>query len=658
MIIEDLDFTERGQGLGLGRRFRKADIYGALDFEVIQGKPFTLQIRNQKGHREIFYLEGNSRLARLRLEEIFEDLPKGGLGVFGFYYFKYDIQALFLDRPELFTGIAYCDIEEGNVKSKGVLTWPTVFLILRKDKKKILLFDIFRFYEGGLDKVCRDLRFNLKKLPVPPCIDGQYYPSKKEVEGFEEYALRDVDAGLQIVEEIQNTWESYDLPPKISNAHMAGSIFLKNFAKRPDLPNGDSPEQRSGLDKPDILMQQAALKSYHGGRNSLTVPRLPYIHPHMVYYDISSMYPFCGAYKLPPFFGGRWVWDLDIRGLTGKPFERIDDNGIYKVSGKIEKGDCWPYVLLKGHDGDDLAPGPFQGVWFTGIEIKTALRHGTLFLSRVEGFHWIPGEDWGHPIRSYMEHFYKEKSSNKHRPTVYEHAKKMLNTLYGKFISTIPHYRRDENGKEIRDQDHIYHTPGALFNAPVGSLFTAWSRVLIFESEVKYGSFHAATDSILVPASNPLQPQVTKGIMGGFEKECEGELVVGRNKLYAILDHKKTENFTGIKGKDDNGRVLVVRYNPLEDIKIPNIPEREWYWEGRRIHKFALHAFQGNVLDLLAIVKGYRKTYTARRMGNIRDSLKSPAITPLMFNEFPGMEVNFDGKYGVLESPLVEPQEG
>lgn len=610
MILDDIDFTFRGQGLGLGRKYREPDMLGALDTEVIQGSPYTLQIKLKDGLREIFYCHGNPRLIRLRLYELLDSLPSHGVGVLGFYFFKYDIQAIFLDKPQYFTGIACLEgEEEDGFGLRGVLTWPTVFLVIRRNGKKLIIIDLFRFFEGGLNKVCHDLKLPVKKLPVPKCIKDQFYPiAPKEVREFERYALGDVDAGLPILEHIRSFWEEYDLAPKISNAHMAATIFLKKYTGG------------LGLDKPDLLMQRAAIKSYHGGRNSLTVPKLPFFASDVFYMDVSSMYPYCGAYKLPAIFGGRWDWDLGREKKLALSPELLNDNGIYRVHGRIYRGKSGPYKLLMNHEGDYCLPGRVEGVWWTGIEIKTAIGWGILEPEKIVGFQWIPGEDKGHPLKNYFEFFYNLKRQSKGKPALYEFAKKMLNTLYGKMIATIPHQR--EGGK-------VFHTPGSLFNAPVASLFTAWSRVYIFENEVKYQSFHAATDSILIPG--PTLPPLSKGIMGGWEMECKGDFVVARNKLYAIIDGEQTKgSFTGVE-EDGEGN-------------------KKWFWEGRSIHKYALHAFQGNVIDLLNACYYGKKKYIARRMGNIRESLRRPDITPLKFNDIP-MEVNFVGKYGPEEMP-------
>jgi len=102
---------------------------------------------------------------------------------------------------------------------------------------------------------------------------------------------------------------------------------------------------------------------------------------------------------------------------------------------------------------------------------------------------------------------------------------------------------------------------------------------------------------------------------------------VGRNKLYAIISHEVTEapGFSGKIPQDNGGK--------------------RWYWKGRRILKFALHAFQGTVVDFLECALEGREGYTAQRMGNIREHLRRPDIVPLRFNTIP-MKANFKGKYG------------
>lgn len=599
MIPPQMAWRERGFGLGLGRKWREPDLVAAGDFETVNGKVFTFQFCQEGKEPRLIYLHENPKVAREFFYGLFDDLPDRGLGVCGFYFLKFDIQCLFLDKPHWFTGLAALRTDEhheGDFSFQGVLSWPTPFVIFRKGNKKILVFDIFRFFEGGLATVCSNLRLPIQKMDRPDYI-GERYPTNEETEYFEDYAKTDVSSSVGIVREILKIFERYDLGLKISNAHLAASIFLKHFT------NG------KGLDKPDFLQQIAAMKAYHGGRNSLTVPKVPFVAKDCQYWDVSSNYPYC-ATKCPPAFGGRWVWNYD-RG------QEIQENGIYKSDFEIV--DVGPYQLLMDHEGSYLEAGQHVEIWLSGIEILTAKKHGILKNQQnIVGFMWEPGKDYTgkHPVKEYMEHFYQEKSASKGKYALYEHAKKMLNTLYGKFISTIP-FKTDEKGE-------VWHIPGSIFNAPMGCLITAWSRCLIFEAEIKYGSLHAATDSILCPGplfpKNPENPK-----MGDFTLEYEGDFVVGRNKLYAIIDREITKlGFTG--EFEEAGK------------------KKRYFWEGREVLKFALHAFQGNVLDFLEAVFHGKKEYTARRMGNIRESLKNPEITPLAFNNIP-MEVNFAGKY-------------
>ena len=613
--------NERGQGLGLGWKYREPFVYGGMDTETVNGMPYTLQVADNKGRREIIWLYGQARIARNVLYDIIDSLPEKNIAVFGFYFFKYDVQVLLRDQAQLFTGLASLDkwknpktgeweydFKEDGFCWSGVITWPTVFVIIRKGSRVLLLIDLFRFFEGGLARVAVDLQLPFKKLEVPACVKEAREPSPAEKLDFEAYAMQDAVVALSILEIVKNFIEEHQISWCLSNAHMAYKIFKKEYTKN------EKTGKPQGLDKPDYFMQLNGLKSYHGGRNSLTVSSLPFVCHSARVYDVNSMYPFVGT-MLPGFFGGTWSWELDS--------PDINTMGIYQVTGKILKGKAWPYQLIMAHDGSYLQPGGFQKVWMTGIEIITARKYGMLEIKECVGFSWQPRDSKKKPFRDYFEHYYEEKTRHKGtHPVLYEQSKKLMNCLYGKMASCIPHHERDKNGRKTA---RTYLTPGAAFNSPIASLFTAHSRTIIFEAEIEYGSYQSATDAIYIPG--PKFPD-TNTDLGRFSLETTGELVIGRNKLYAVISPDTTMgSFTGFK--DMGGKKV-------------------WFWEGRKILKYALHAFMGTPVNFLEAVFHGKTKYEYQRMGNLKESLKRPDVIPLAFNTFPA-QVKWGGKYGASE---------
>ena len=611
---------QKGGGLGLGWKYREPVFYGGLDTETVNGMPYTLQIADQTGRREIVWLYGNARIARNVLYDILDKMPDKSISVFGFYFFKYDVQVLLRDHPELFTGLASLgsfinkkgekeyDFSEDGYTWSGVITWPTVFVIIRRGSRVLLLIDLFRFYEGGLARVAVDLKLPFKKFKTPACVKGAREPKgARELKQFNAYAIQDAVVALSILETVKQTHEEFQLSWSLSNAHMFWKIFKKNFTVNPKT------RKAQGLDVPDYFMQINGLKSYHGGRNSLTVPRLPFRHSSIKVYDVNSMYPYVGTI-LPGFFSGTWCWSLQ------NPV--IRPNGIYCISGYIKRGSCFPYQLIMSHGGNYLPVGGFQKVWITGIEILTAFKYKILEIKDVWGFEWEKGDSDLLPFKNYFEHYYKEKASHKDiHPVLYHRAKVAMNTIYGKLAACIPHQERNEDGTK---NSKTYLTPGGAFNSPIASLFTAHSRCIIFEAEVEYGSFQSATDAIYI--SGPNYPKESKRI-GEFSLETTGELVVGRNKLYAVISHDGKGSFTGFKKEGE---------------------KKVWYWEGRKILKYALHAFMGTPIDFLNACLLGKTEYTYSRMGNLKESLKRPDIVPLTMNKL-SASVNWGGKYGPMK---------
>lgn len=519
----------------------------------------------------------------------------------GFFYFRFDIQVIFADSPELFEGLGAINVEdEHGIHWRGSSQWPVIFLVGRYKGRTLLIIDAWRFFSGSLAGVCRELELPFTKLQTPACVKENRQPRPDEREAFNNYGLVDADACLEIVKRIDAIWEREQQGPCISIAHLSGKKFRRDFT------------MGNGLDVPDELGQELGLLAAKGGRNSLVAQELPLIVENCQMFDVKSLYPYICSAILPSFYGGQWVWMM-------KP--PIVGHGIYRLTGELLKGDCWPYRLLMDAKGEYLETGPINTVQ-TGYEIQTALKHGLLAPGyKLQGMIWEAGTEKWHPLRAFYDEVFSAKEEHRGKnPTLYAFYKFLANSLTGKFASTIP--LEDEDGEK-------YRVPGLLYNPSVYSFITAAGRCLLFEYELASSSIHGATDSLVVPPWGRGPGEGPK--MGDWELCVTGTFVAARNKLYAFLAPKTLGTYTG--WTDKHG----VPCEKGLDAKIP-------CWKGQLIPKYALHAFKGTVFQFLDAVFDGQTSYTYERMVQIKESRKRKNLKPLQMNTFVE-ELKLGGKY-------------
>lgn len=622
MIAPPIHLKEHAQGLGLPRTYKKPAFLAGYDTETLPGKPYTFQKALSTGHRELTYIDGFAPLIRAKFYEDLDQVPDGHFALGAFYFFRFDVQTIFFDKPDYWKGTAALDavdVDNNGVLWSGALTWPTVFLRLKKGKKKIYIIDLFRFWEGGLARCCEKLDLPIRKLDRPPCVTENREPKPHERAYFEDYALIDSEAALSLLGLLDSLWEMDGNPPSFSNAHESGRVFKTRYAP-------------GGLDLPDPLAMAVGEFAYHGGRNALHIPTAPVVIPNCALWDVSSQYPAVCYYDLPAFYGGQWLW------RDNRPLE---PNGIYEViKGHLTEKSTRVPDFLMDHEGRYFRATPegacgaankgkckrhnhgeLKGHWFTGVELMAARDLGLLSLGSWWGYSW-EGPDNPRPLANYMLDHYREKNATRDNEVLYQRNKYRLNTLTGKFIATIPRGEFQEDGSFMK-----WRLPGSLYNPPVAALITAHARTQIWKEECRIPVFHTATDSIVTPARfRPIdRPRLKEGL-GAWEKQVTGDFVCGRNKLYAFLSPEKTEgHFTG--RKKDGKKTLI-------------------FYKGQKVIKYARHGFQGDILDFLdaAFAGAMEMEYRFQHMGGIRESRKRKDVKALAMNWVDGT-LKFGGKY-------------
>jgi len=362
--------------------------------------------------------------------------------------------------------------------------------------------------------------------------------------------MRDAEVCYHIGKWIVKLHNLFDVSLSVSIAQLASRIFKHKFLERTIPP-------------PPKQVTYAALHSYHGGKNNM--PGSPGWYRGVNCIDISSAYPF--AMSLFPSFSVPEAWKI----LKGTSPSSVPDLGVYKITGRV-KSCKWPVIFDHGFNS---LTGDISEVWVTGWEINEALRAGELELTEIKGYFYKKELDpFPSPFKSYVEHFYKKKSSE--RDKILRHFYKiLLNALYGKFIQTKK--RRHWSIYNI-DTDKIESVmeleAGGMFYPFIATLITGHTRAYIHRMEHEFQAIHTSTDGVITYSI----PEEIPGL-GGYCIEAKGKLLLFRPKLYIL------------------------------------------YGRGRKRIKYALHGFHGNVeqLEDCFLNKNYQYSFT--RPNKLKESI-------------------------------------
>jgi DNA polymerase type B, organellar and viral len=554
-------------------------IYGA-DTETVNGRPNTIQFYSEDvACSDIFFVDEKSALKTFL--NWCDRRRAHTLHVIYMHNLKFDLTELFYGKHHLLAGDGGdFEFTAYGWRITGVHGTPT-FCRLTKHSRSIALINSFSFYQGSLESAARLYCPDLPKLKHPKDL-GSRRITPKDTDAVA-YALRDAEITYHIGRAVEDLHREFEIRQALSIADLSATIFRHRFLSYV-IPAPTS----------DIIL--AALDSYHGGKNNITVPAGWYRGSTGV--DLSSAYP-RGMHELPAFSDGR----LYRRFKNHRRVKRVPPYGIYRTAGTSSH--CqWP--VLFGHDFTPLR-GDFNGVHIQGLEINEALDSGELKLSSLSGWYYDADRDRQAPaLRAFVEDFYQRKEHA--TDPVRRHGYKIiLNSLYGKFIQTRKDVLRDhydiDTGKISESGDLI---AGGLFQPFMASAITAHCRVKIHSLEHQYEALHTATDGIFT--QKRVRGLPAKGL-GNPGVEVKGDLLLLRNKLYIVYGDKPQPK---------------------------SVPSRAY--PGKHILKYAKHGFQGSVFELERMAKSGRRSYRALHVNQLRESLSRG----LQVNEFVKREMRLN----------------
>lgn len=546
-------------------------IYGG-DTETLRGKPMTMQFYSEDvACSDIFFVSPETAA-----DTFLKWCSTRKRDVLHVVY----VHALAFDLPEFLWGHHAKLVGPGGDfefklrkwSIKGVYGTPTFCRVSNGHDITVMIVDSLSYFRGTLAKGAELFCPDLPKLKRPQGI-GEKRFTKRDTE-FMEYAMRDAEVAYHMGRAIEKMHQEWDLQQCVSVADMASRIFRHRFLTYT-------------IPQPGRDVIDAALLSYHGGKNNVTAE--PGWYSGVTSLDISSAYP--DAMRELPAFSSERLY----KRFTGTAVKRVPDYGVYCVSGRV--AECkWPVLFSHGFK-------PLQGdidrVWIQGHEVNEALESRELKLSRIKGFYYDHEKDHQAPaLRGFVDTFYALKEKEKD-PVLRYMQKLVLNSVSGKFIQTRKRgacaYTDIDAGVTVSASELV---AGGMFHPFIASAITAHTRARIHRLEHRYKALHTATDGIMTQARNAKAEG--KGI-GALTIEAKAAtLLLLRNKCYVLYTKKDKKT------------------------------QPSYVFKGKHIRKYALHGFQGNVTDLERLVASGRRKYTVTRPNRLKESLKRK-LTP---NEF------------------------
>lgn len=546
-------------------------IYGA-DTETHKGRPMTLQFYSEDiACSDIFYV--NEKTAARTFLKWCEKRRPGMLHVLYIHNLGFDLVELLWGYHDKMIGPAGdFDFSIGAWSVKGVYGTPT-FCTLSNGQRRVMLVDTYSYFRGSLAHGAALFCPDLPKLSRPDGIGEKLF--KPGNTKFESYAMRDAEVTFHMGQAIEKLHREYDLPQCVSVADMAAKIFRRRFLDYI-------------IPQPSRDIVDAALLSYHGGKNNLTVERGWY--DPVTSLDISSAYPHA-MHGMPAFSNVKLY-----RRFAGKRVKSVPEYGVYSVTGKV--ADCsWPVVFSHGFKP---LHGDIRDVYLQGFEVNEALRSGELKPESVRGWYYDAEHDLQAPaLRGFVETFYRLKERETD-PVMRYMQKLILNSISGKFIQTrkssVRAFTDIDAGVTVNAADLI---AGGMFHPFIASAITAHTRARIHQLEHKYKALHTATDGIMTLQKNARGEG--KGLGAVTVEASNATLMLIRNKCYVLYVAKPT-----------------AKTRP------------SYTFKGRHILKSALHGFQGSVTDLEQLIASNTRRYSVNRPNRLREALKKK-VTP---NEF------------------------
>lgn len=563
-----------------------------VDSETKRGKPISFQFfSSEAGLEDIIWIKKPENATRSFCAYL-DSLPRTGDRHYVFFGFNlaFDMVSFFYDRHAILRG--------ESIKAKWYgwsveIVYAAVrFAVFRKGKKHVTLIDTAAYFSSP-PRPLADLAAifcpDLPKLVAPEGLGQRDFGPKDK--HFCAYAMRDAEIAYYIGLFLIERHREWDVSLAVSGPHFASKVFRRHFLKKT-------------IPLPPRKIVYAALSSYHGGKNNITVEPGLYKNVHAL--DIKSAYPH--AMSIMPSFSDPALYFVMEGDYTP---DSVPPYGIYKISGTA-KACKWPAVFNANFKP---VSGYFSSIWITGFELNEALRCKEVEIDSLYGYFYDAEADKEpSPFKSYVDEFYARKEGAKEKPQK-EFNKLLMNALYGKFIQTrhvapgMGDIVYDMDEKKLLEDSSIM--AGGLFNPFVATLITGHCRAQIHRLEHKYHALHTATDGIHTQKRTGLPRNSANGKalpLGSLSIENSGDVLILRNKLYIFYRGTTLEDRRSVADSKANGSKPKVRLSTI--------------YPAKTIIKYALHGFHGNIETLEKLWETGTRDYEYIKVNKLRESLR------------------------------------
>jgi len=375
--------------------------------------------------------------------------------------------------------------------------------IIRKGKKKRMLYDVFQFYNMKLD-TAGEIFLKQKKIDITLDEITKYIQERNPK--VIDYCIQDSKLALQLWNKLQLEFEKLKINTSrpMSLAYLSYNYF-KLFFKQEKVSN---------------VTNDFFELAYYGGR--FEVLKRGY-YPNACLYDINSAYPSAMNEM------------LSLEGSSIVENSKINKDTIYGLFYLELDFDLQEFLPLpfRQKNGKIIFPyGKFRGYYnLEDIKLLNKYKFRYTILENI----LINNKDKKKIID--IEHFYKLRKENKDLDYV---LKILLNALYGKFAQKINKYK---NKKMLSENDFdLYYQKednSSSTNFIFASFITSYIRAKIYDyamlKENKVIFF--STDGLLFEDKIKIEDSIKLGSLSQ-KKEYQGAYIIGSG-IYGLKNVKE-----------------------------------------------------------------------------------------------------------------------
>ena len=604
-----------------------------FDTETEEGIPYLITFYD--GIKRTYLRVTKETILDEFMDYLFQRCPKHKTNLLFAHNLQFDLTAVLCEKEnELFQYLNPPKLEHPLGTFEKIYSQKVWFAQLKmKNGAYVKVIDTGSFLRGSLHEISRKLNLSHKKDVRPDFIkEGRKPVTRKDWQDLYLYCRGEILATYDLAKFILDMHRCYNTAVSISASQFASKVFKKHFinANVPQVPT---------------WVRWLAEQSIHGGRASTFVDEILMI-PDVHYYDYNSFYPWAMA-NLPPLTGGKWQRVNDF----------VDEfEGFYQVDGYVHK--CKYPVILKYAGNFEYANDEFvRRAPVVSYELREALKHDEIDIVKIKGYVWIPSKNAENPFKNYVNEFYKLKEETLKGDPRYETYKLLLNSLYGKTYQAIRQTEYEEEPEFIWNErlkrctkNRILYRAGGIYLPHVGSWITSICRAKLHEDLHQYKAIDCATDSFKTKRNDI----PTGSGLGDLKHEHHGLLLLIRPKLYVMFSEEIQREVV----TDYNGdlRGWLRKNLPSIEEHLRTNPQDIWKF----FPKYALHGFQGSVIELLKLYQNKSNEYLSKHMTKIREAVKQKKQARIMETRPRRLVVNWEDEIrpcGLTTSEAVKQKE-